>query len=174
MTRKVSLGLKQLTPSPWDDVEDTLRAGQDGQGQGHPADGLRRLRRARAGHRGPDPHLRARPERVFRVEDIVKPGQEVEVRILKIEPEAKKIALSLRPLPAPPRPSPKRRRTTTPRAARSPSARSPSRAAWATATRTRSSERYGPASPDRLSTGRCLGLTSGRVIKRSGSREERE
>ena len=39
------------------------------------------------------------PNRVRRVADIVKPEQEVEVRILKIEPEAKKIALSLRPLP---------------------------------------------------------------------------
>ena len=56
------------------------------------------------------------PNRVRRVADIVKPEQEVEVRILKIEPEAKKIALSLRPLPAPTAPEPrKRRRTTTPR-----------------------------------------------------------
>ena len=39
------------------------------------------------------------PNRVRRVADIVKPEQEVEVRILKIEPEAKKISLSLRPLP---------------------------------------------------------------------------
>ncbi len=39
------------------------------------------------------------PNRVRRVSDIVKPEQEVEVRVLKIEPEAKKIALSLKPLP---------------------------------------------------------------------------
>ena len=39
------------------------------------------------------------PNRVRRVADIVKPDQEVEVRVLKIEPESKKIALSLRPLP---------------------------------------------------------------------------
>ncbi len=39
------------------------------------------------------------PNRVRRVSDIVKPEQEVEVRILKIEPEAKKIAPSLKPLP---------------------------------------------------------------------------
>ena len=39
------------------------------------------------------------PKRVLRVADIVQPEQEVEVRILKIEPEAKQISLSLRPLP---------------------------------------------------------------------------
>ena len=38
------------------------------------------------------------PKKVFRVKDIVQPGQEVEVRILKIEPDLKRISLSLRPL----------------------------------------------------------------------------
>ena len=65
------------------------------------------------------------PTRVRRVVDIVKPAQEVEVRILKVEPEVKRIALSLLPakgatpaveeeedeqedeVPAPPRPEPK-------------------------------------------------------------------
>jgi ribosomal protein S1 len=37
------------------------------------------------------------PNRVRRVADIVQAGQEVEVRILKIEPELKKMALSLLP-----------------------------------------------------------------------------
>jgi len=41
------------------------------------------------------------PNRVRRVADIVKPDQEVEVRILKIDSESKKIALSIRPLPVP-------------------------------------------------------------------------
>jgi small subunit ribosomal protein S1 len=39
------------------------------------------------------------PTRVRRVADLVKPGQEVEVRILKVEQEVKKIALSLLPDP---------------------------------------------------------------------------
>ncbi len=39
------------------------------------------------------------PTRVRRVADLVKPEQEVEVRILKVEPEVKKIALSLLPDP---------------------------------------------------------------------------
>ena len=68
------------------------------------------------------------PNRVRRVADIVKAEQEVEVRILKVEPEVRRIALSLLPTakgmppaeaeddaeseaagetPAPPRPEPK-------------------------------------------------------------------
>ena len=39
------------------------------------------------------------PTRVRRVADIVQPGQDVEVRILKVDPEVKKIALSLLPDP---------------------------------------------------------------------------
>jgi small subunit ribosomal protein S1 len=39
------------------------------------------------------------PNRVRRVADIVKPEQEVEVRILKVEPEERRIALSLKPSP---------------------------------------------------------------------------
>jgi small subunit ribosomal protein S1 len=37
------------------------------------------------------------PNRVRRVADIVQAGQEVEVRILKVEPDLKRIALSLLP-----------------------------------------------------------------------------
>jgi small subunit ribosomal protein S1 len=39
------------------------------------------------------------PNRVRRVADVVKPEQEVEVRILKVEPEERRIALSLKPPP---------------------------------------------------------------------------
>ena len=39
------------------------------------------------------------PTRVRRVTDIVQPNQEVEVRVLKVEPETKKIGLSLLPDP---------------------------------------------------------------------------
>jgi small subunit ribosomal protein S1 len=37
------------------------------------------------------------PNRVRRAADIVQPGQQVDVRILKVNGEAKKISLSLRP-----------------------------------------------------------------------------
>ena len=37
------------------------------------------------------------PNRVRRVADIVQPGQQVDVRVLKVDTDAKKISLSLRP-----------------------------------------------------------------------------
>ena len=52
------------------------------------------------------------PTRVRRVADIVKPAQEVEVRILKVEPEVKRIALSLLPDQGRPRRLPTRTRKT--------------------------------------------------------------
>ena len=76
------------------------------------------------------------PNRVRRVIDIVKPEQEVEVRIVKIEPEEKKIALSLIPLPAAVRRSRrKRRKRTSPEAAQARAEGPAQRVAWATATR---------------------------------------
>ena len=97
VARKLTLGLKQLTPSPWEKVEQNYPRGRDDQGQGHEAHGVRRVRRARAGCRRADPYHRAFPTRVRRVADIVQAGQEVEVRIFKVEPELKRIALSLLP-----------------------------------------------------------------------------
>ena len=57
--RKVSLGLKQLTASPWDDVTEKYHTGQVVDGQGDAPDGLRRLRGVGAGRRGIDPHFGA-------------------------------------------------------------------------------------------------------------------
>ena len=60
-----------------------------------------------------------------RVADIVKPEQEVEVRILKVEPEVKKIALSL--LPAQGRARPRRTRRKRRRGRRDPASPKPER-----------------------------------------------
>ena len=57
--RKLTLGLKQLTPSPWDAAAEKYPRGTQVQGKGHQDHGVRRVRRARAGYRGPDPRLRA-------------------------------------------------------------------------------------------------------------------
>ena len=62
--KRIALGLKQLKEDPVGDRHPRpLRAGRRGQGQGHQADQLRRLRRARAGPRRPAAHLGAgRPQ----------------------------------------------------------------------------------------------------------------
>ena len=98
-TKKISLGLKQLTPSPWDNVEDTYGRGMTVKGRVTRIMDFGAFVELEPGVEGLIHITELSPSRVRRVADIVKPEQEVEVRILKIEPEAKKISLSLKPLP---------------------------------------------------------------------------
>lgn len=97
--KKLSLGLKQLTPSPWDLVETKYGRGQTLTAKVTRLMDFGAFVELEPGIEGLIHITELSTNRVRKVADIVKPGQEVEVRILKIEPEAKRIALSLRPLP---------------------------------------------------------------------------
>jgi ribosomal protein S1 len=98
-TKKVSLGFKQLTPSPWDMIDDKYARGMTVKAKVTRIMEFGAFAEIEPGIEGLIHITELSPSRVRRVSDIVKPDQEVEVRILKIEPEARKIALSLRPLP---------------------------------------------------------------------------
>ncbi|WP_422930735.1 30S ribosomal protein S1 [Singulisphaera sp. PoT] len=100
-TKKVGLGLKQLTPSPWDRVGEKFARGDTVTGKVTRLMDFGAFVELEPGIEGLIHITELSPSRVRRVADIVKPEQEVEVRILRIEPEAKKISLSLRPLPTP-------------------------------------------------------------------------
>jgi ribosomal protein S1 len=99
VTQKVGLGLKQLMPSPWDRVEEKYHRGQTVPGMVTRLMDFGAFVEIEPGIEGLIHISELSPTRVRRVIDIVKPDQEVEVRIVKIEPEEKKIALSLIPLP---------------------------------------------------------------------------
>lgn len=100
--QKVTLGLKQLMTSPWDTIDDRILAGQTINGK------ITRLMEFGAfvelepGIEGLIHVSELGPKRVYRVKDFVQPGQEVSVRVLKIDPDARKISLSLKPGPAAP------------------------------------------------------------------------
>ena len=98
-TKRLSLGLKQLTPSPWDLVEQKYDRGMTLKGKVTRLMDFGAFVELEPGIEGLIHISELSPNRVRRVSEIVKPEQEVEVRILKIEPAAKKISLSLRPLP---------------------------------------------------------------------------
>jgi ribosomal protein S1 len=98
-TQKVSLGLKQLMPSPWDIVEEKFERGKHYKGKVTRLMDFGAFVELEPGVEGLIHISELSPNRVRRVSDIVKPEQEVEVRILKIEPDAKKISLTLKPLP---------------------------------------------------------------------------
>ncbi len=57
--QKLTLSLKQLLASPWDDLDERVCDRPDRPRQGDEADGLRRLRRAGTRHRRAHPHQRA-------------------------------------------------------------------------------------------------------------------
>ena len=97
-TKKVSLGLKQLTPSPWDRVEEKYSRGMTVKGKVTRLMEFGAFVELEPGIEGLVHISELSPNRVRRVADIVKPEQEVEVRILKIEPEARKIAALAPPL----------------------------------------------------------------------------
>ncbi len=105
-TSKVSLGLKQLMASPWDDIEDRFARGETVRGKVTRLMDFGAFVEIEPGVEGLIHVSELGPKKVFRVKDAVQPGQEVEVRILKIEPDAKKISLSLRPLPVAATPEP--------------------------------------------------------------------
>ncbi len=138
-TSKVSLGLKQLTPSPWDRVEEKYARGMTVKGKVTRLMDFGAFVELEPGIEGLIHISELSPNRVRRVADIVKPepggrGPHPQDRARGQEDRRCRSA----PCRPPPRPRPRRRTTTRPPRP-SPSGRSRSRGASATATRTRSS-----------------------------------
>lgn len=96
--QKVSLSLRQLLASPWDDVEDRYARGETVRGKVTKLMDFGAFVELEPGIEGLIHISELAPRRVYRVKDFVQPDQEVDVRILKIEPDLKRISLSLRPL----------------------------------------------------------------------------
>ncbi len=101
-TRKLTLGLKQLSPSPWDMAEAKYPRGAMVKGKVTRIMEFGAFVELEPGVEGLIHVSELSPNRVRRVADIVKPEQEVEVRILKVELEDRRIGLSLRPSPKAP------------------------------------------------------------------------
>ncbi|HEV3164071.1 MAG TPA: S1 RNA-binding domain-containing protein [Isosphaeraceae bacterium] len=98
-TNKLSLGLKQLMPSPWDLVAQKYHRGMNVTGRVTRLMEFGAFVEIEPGLEGLIHITELSPTRVRRVSDIVKPEQEVEVRILSLDADAHKISLSLKPLP---------------------------------------------------------------------------
>ena len=97
VARKLTLGLKQLTQSPWQTASEKYPRGTMVKGKVSKIMDFGAFVELEAGIEGLIHISELSPTRVRRVVDIVKPEQEVEVRVLKVEPEVKRIALSLLP-----------------------------------------------------------------------------
>jgi small subunit ribosomal protein S1 len=96
-TKKVGLGLKQLAPSPWDTIEDRLDIGQTIEGTVTRVADFGAFVEIEPGIEGLVHVSELSAKRVWRVKDHATEGQKVQVRILDIDTEKKRISLSMKP-----------------------------------------------------------------------------
>jgi ribosomal protein S1 len=94
--RKVSLGLKQLTASPWDNIGEKYHLGDLVTGKVSRLMDFGVFVELEPAVEGLIHISELAPQRVFRVGDIVKPGQEVQVKVLSVDPAQRRISLSLK------------------------------------------------------------------------------
>jgi small subunit ribosomal protein S1 len=94
--RKLSLGLKQLTASPWDDIESKYPIGAIVKGKVTRLMEFGAFVELEPGVEGLIHISELAPQRVRRVGDIVQPGQEVTVVVLRVDPAGRKLSLSLK------------------------------------------------------------------------------
>jgi ribosomal protein S1 len=104
--RKVSLGLKQLGPSPWDDIGTSYPEGTIVTGKVTRLMDFGAFVELPGGIEGLVHISELAPKRVFRVSDVVKAGQDVQVKVLKIDAAQRRIALSIKATIAAPEPPP--------------------------------------------------------------------
>jgi small subunit ribosomal protein S1 len=94
--RKISLGLKQLETNPWDTINERFYAGATIKGTVTRTMDFGAFVELEAGVEGLIHISELARGKTWRVTDVVKPGQEVEVKVLSVDVEAKRISLSLR------------------------------------------------------------------------------
>lgn len=94
--RKISLGLKQLQKSPWDDIEDRFAHSQVFNGKVTRLMDFGAFVELEPGVEGLIHISELAPHRVYRVSDVVQPGQEVKVMVLRVDKEQRRISLSLK------------------------------------------------------------------------------
>lgn len=93
---RISLGLKQLVKSPWDKLADDFSVGSTVNGKVTRIQEFGAFVELAPGVEGLVHVSELSPNRVRRVNDIVKPGQEVEVQILSIDPDQQRVSLSMK------------------------------------------------------------------------------
>jgi small subunit ribosomal protein S1 len=94
--RKLSLGLKQLTASPWDNIEEKYPHSHVVKGTVTRLADFGAFVELEPGVEGLIHISELAPQRVRRVSDIVQPGQEVQVMVLSVDPGQRRISLSLK------------------------------------------------------------------------------
>ena len=95
-SKKITLGLKQLQENPWEDLEKSLPIGSDVSGKVSKITAFGAFVELDNGMEGLI-HVTELSDKSFgKVEDVIAVGDELNARVIKIDPEHKKISLSLK------------------------------------------------------------------------------
>lgn len=95
-SKKITLGVKQLSQNPWETIEKTMPVGSLVTGIVTKITAFGAFVELRDGIEGLI-HVTELSDQAFgKVEDVVSKGQEITAKVIKIDPEHKKIALSLK------------------------------------------------------------------------------
>jgi small subunit ribosomal protein S1 len=105
---KVGLGMKQLQPSPWQSIFDRYPPQSTAHGKVTKTTEFGAFVELEPGLEGMVHISELDHKRVHRVTDVLQVGKEVDVKILTIDPDKKRIALSVKALVAKPEAAPKK------------------------------------------------------------------
>jgi small subunit ribosomal protein S1 len=93
--KKISLGIKQLTPNPWEEIERQYPVGSTVEGEVSKITNFGAFVKLPSGIEGLV-HISELGGNAEKVEDILKVGQKAEFKVIKVSPEEHKLGLSLR------------------------------------------------------------------------------
>ncbi len=93
---KFSLGIKQLTPNPWDDIQRTYPLGTEIEGEVTSVTDFGAFVRLEGGIEGLIYTSELSPEPVEKPADVVNPGDRVKALVTRVDPGEQKISLSIK------------------------------------------------------------------------------
>lgn len=97
--KKISLGIKQLEENPWENLEGKYPIGSTVEGEISKITDFGAFVKLASGIEGLVHISELSGENVDKVEDIIKPGEKREFRVIKVNQEEHKLGLSLKPEP---------------------------------------------------------------------------
>jgi ribosomal protein S1/(E)-4-hydroxy-3-methyl-but-2-enyl pyrophosphate reductase len=104
---RISLGLKQTIPDPWSTVGERYIVGQKVTGEVTRVVDFGAFVKLEDGIEGLVHISELSHKHVAKAEDVVKSGDQVEVKVISVDPEARRIGLSIKELEPKPQPQPK-------------------------------------------------------------------
>ncbi len=94
--QRISLGMKQLTPDPWSEIDNVFRIGDVVQGTVTKITSFGAFVELANGIDGLVHISQISEDRIDKVKDVLKPGQQVTARVIKIDRDERRLGLSIK------------------------------------------------------------------------------